>query len=137
MKGQSCVSLYWAEIRAERILGGSEQFGVSMPGLKRLFEALSRSRRLLQSTNDDIASLHQEFSKYRGNVWRLSFVTALFAEWWILTNRDPVASPGPCQDFICAAWCSLSPQAAPTDADWTSAIKVARVRCKVGEWRVC
>jgi hypothetical protein len=131
-----CARLYWAEVRAERILGASEQFGISMPSLKRLFDALSRTRGLLESTNDGIASLHHELSKYRGNVWRLSFVTALFAEWWILTNRDPVASLGPCQEFICAAWCSLSPHAAATDADWGSAIRVARSRCKPGEWRV-
>jgi hypothetical protein len=130
------AAVYWAEVRAECILGASEQLGVSIPSLKRLFEALSRSRRLLESTNDGIASLHHELSKYRGNVWRLTFVTALFAEWWILTNRDPVASPGPCQEFICAAWCSLSPHAAATDADWGSAIRVARSRCKPGEWRV-
>jgi hypothetical protein len=67
-------------------------------------------------------------SKYPGNVWRLSFVSSLFEGWWVLTGKDPKASPRPCQEFVCAAWCSLSPRAAPTDADWGGAIKVALAR---------
>ncbi len=112
-----------------------KQDNVSLPQGKPLLEAMSRSRRLLETGSQAIASLHRDLSKHRGNVWRLSFVTALFAEWWVLTAKDPKASPGPCHDFICAAWCSLSPVAAPTDADWASAIKVAKSRCKPGEWR--
>lgn len=127
--------LCWAERRVHVLLEASEQLGVSLPQGKPLLEAMSRSRRLLETGSQAIASLHRDLSKHRGNVWRLSFVTALFAEWWVLTAKDPKASPGPCHDFICAAWCSLSPVAAPTDADWASAIKVAKSRCKPGEWR--
>jgi hypothetical protein len=127
--------LCWAEWRVHVLLEASEQLGVSLPRLKPLLEAMSRSRRLLEKGSQAIASRHRDLSKYRGNVWRLSFVTALFTVWWVLTEKDPKASPGPCQDFICAAWCSLSPVAAETDADWTSAIKVAKSRCKPGEWR--
>ena len=131
-----CIQLYPAEMRAQLLLGRLDLLGLSLPRLKRLYDALSRSRILLESMNDDIASLHRELSKHRGNVWRLSFVTALFAEWWVLTAKDPKSSPGPCQEFICAAWCSLSPSAAPTDADWGSAIKVGLARCEPGRWRV-
>jgi hypothetical protein len=124
-----------AERKVHFLLEASEQLGVSLPELEPLLEAMSRSRRLLEQSSQAIASLHRDLSKHRGNVWRLSFVTALFAEWWVLTAKDPKASPGPCQDFICAAWCSLSTVAAATDADWVSAIKVAKSRCKPGEWR--
>jgi hypothetical protein len=103
--------LCWAERRVHVLLEASEPLGVSLPQLKPLLEAMSRSRRLLEKGSQTIASLHRDLSKHRGNVWRLSFVTALFAEWWLLTAKDPKASPGPCQDFICAAWCSLSPVA--------------------------
>jgi hypothetical protein len=127
--------LCWAEWRVHFLLEASEPLGVSLPQLKPLLGAMSRSRRLLETGSQAIASLHRDLSKHRGNVWRLSFVTALFAEWWVLTAKDPKASTGPCQDFICAAWCSLSPVAAATDADWASAIKVAKSRCKPGEWR--
>jgi hypothetical protein len=99
-------------------------------------DALSRSREILENSTRDSVALHKKLSRYRGDVWRLSFVRALFAEWWLLTGKDPKSSPRPCQDFICAAWCSLSPAAAPTDADWGSAIKVALARCEPGEWRI-
>jgi hypothetical protein len=127
--------LDWAERRVQSLLEASEQLPVSLPQLKPLLDTMSRSRRLLEKRARTFATLYRDLSKHRGNVWRLSFVTALFAEWWVLTAKDPKASLGPCQDFICAAWCSLSPGAAATDADWASAIKVAKSRCKPGEWR--
>jgi hypothetical protein len=130
------TALYAGEVRAEVIRANLDQLGDAVPRIKRLCESLSRSRELLEATAEGIVSARRDLSKRRGNVWRLSFVTALFAEWWILTAHDPKASPGPCQEFICAAWCSLSPLAAPTDADWGSAIKVARSRCRAGSWRV-
>jgi hypothetical protein len=70
------------------------------------------------------------------NVWRLSFVGALFVEWWVLSGKDPKPSLGPRQDFICAARYSPSPLAASTDADGGSAITVALARSKPGQWRV-
>jgi len=128
--------IHGAERKAQVLVDGLDLLELSLPRGKALLGALSRSRELLDSGTGDIASLHKQLSKYRGGVWRLSFVRALFTEWWVLTGKDPKASPGPCQDFICAAWCSLSPLAAPTDADWGSAIKVALARCKPDQWRV-
>jgi hypothetical protein len=128
--------IYGAERKAQVLVDGLDLLELSLPRGKALLGALSRSRELLESSTGDIAALHKQLSRYRGGVWRLSFVRALFAEWWLLTGMDPKSSPGPCQDFICAAWCSLSPAAAPTDADWGSAIKVALARCQPGEWRV-
>jgi len=128
--------IYGAELNAQVLLDGLDLLELSLPRRKALFGSLSRSRHLLAGASDDFASLHKQLSKYRGDVWRLSFVRTLFTEWWVLTGKDPKASPGPCQDFICAAWCSLSPLAAPTDADWGSAIKVALNRCQPGQWRV-
>jgi hypothetical protein len=128
--------MYGAEVKAQILVDGLGLLQLSFPRRKALLAALSRSRELLESTSSDIASLHKQLSKHRGNVWRLSFVSSLFAGWWVLTGKDPKSSPGPCQEFICAAWCSLSPAAAPTDADWGSAIKVALARCEPGQWRV-
>lgn len=128
--------LCWAEWRVQVLLEAGEQLGVSLPQGKPLLEAMSRSRRLLETGSHAVASLHRELSKYPGNVWRLSFVGALFAEWWLLTGKDPKPSAGPCQNFICAAWCSLSPIASETDADWASAIKVALSKHKPGAWRI-
>jgi hypothetical protein len=125
-----------AERNAKVLADGVDLLELSLPHGKALFAALSRSRGLFENAGEDIALLHKELSKHRGNVWRLSFVTSLFSGWWLLTGKDPKSSPGPCQEFICAAWCSLSPAAAPTDADWGSAIKVALTRCQPGEWRV-
>ena len=52
-----------------------------------------------------------------------SALSVLFSlEWWALTGKDPKPSAGPCQDFICAAWCSLSP----------SAIKVSPLLGQIG-----
>jgi hypothetical protein len=68
------------------------------PTPKALFKALSRSRsrELLENAAGDIASLHKQLSKHRGNVWRLSFVSSSFAGWWVLTGKDPKSSPAPC-----------------------------------------
>jgi hypothetical protein len=93
--------IYGAELKAQVLLDGFDLLELSLPRRKALFGALSRSRHLLEDASDDIASLHKQLSRYRGNVWRLSFVGALFAEWWVLTGKDP--RPNPCQDFICAA----------------------------------
>ncbi len=128
--------VYGAERKAKVLVDGLDLLELDLPRRKALLGALSRSRELLENSTRDIAALHKQLSRYRGGVWRLSFVRALFAEWWLLTGKDPKSSPGPCQEFICAAWCSLSPAAAPTDADWGSAIKVALARCQSGEWRV-
>jgi hypothetical protein len=97
---------------------------------KALLGALSRSRELLESSSGDIASLHRQLY-----VWRLGFVRSLFEGWWVLTGKDPKSSPGPSGLHLCCL-CSLSPAAAPTDADWGSAIKVALTRCQPGQWRV-
>jgi hypothetical protein len=129
--------IYGAERRAQIIVDGLDPLELSLPLGKPLLGALSQSRELLENISGDITALHKQLSRYRGGVWRLGFVRALFAEWWLLTGKDPKSSPGPCQEFICAAWCSLSLEAAPTDADWGSAIKVALARCQPGEWRVC
>jgi hypothetical protein len=128
--------IYGAELKAQVLLDGLDPLKLSLPCGKALFGSLSCSRHLLEGARDDLTSLQKQVSKYRGDVWRLSFVRKLFNEWWVLTGKDPKASPGPCQDFICAAWCSLSPLAAPTDADWGSAIKIALNRCQPGQWRV-
>jgi hypothetical protein len=125
-----------AERKAKVLVDGLDQLELSLPHRDALYGALSRSRELIEGGAGDIASLHKELSKYRGNVWRLSFVTSLFEGWWVLTGKDPKSSPGPCQDFICDACCSLSLKAAPTDADWASALKVALTRCEPGQWRV-
>jgi hypothetical protein len=127
--------IHGAERKAQVLVDGLDLLELSLPRGKALLGALSRSRELLENSTRNFVALHKQVSRYRGDVWRLSFVRALFAEWWLLTGKDPKSSPGPCQDFICAAWCSLSPAAAPTDADWGSAIKVALARCQPGEWR--
>lgn len=129
------AALHYAWVRAERLIDLSDELDLSDVDAAMLSEGTSALRDFLNDAQAGIASAHRELSKYGGNVWRLSFVRALFAEWWLLTGKDPKSSPGPCQDFICAAWCSLSPAAAPTDADWGSAIKVALARCQPGQWR--
>lgn len=126
---------FGAELNAQVLVDGLDALELSLPRRKGVFESLSRSREILENATGDIASLHKQLSKHRGNVWRLSFVSSLFAGWWVPTGKDPKSVLGPCQDFICAAWCSLAPAAAPTDADWGSAIKVALARCKPGQWR--
>jgi hypothetical protein len=129
------TELHFAWVRAERLLDLTDQLDILDVDAAALSDATSSLRDLLNDARGGIASAHRELSKFGGNVWRLSFVRALFTEWWVLTGKDPKASPGPCQDFICAAWCSLSPLATPTDADWGSAIKVALTRCQPGQWR--
>jgi hypothetical protein len=128
--------IYGAEVQAQVLLDGLDPLELSFQDGEELFRALLHARHLLECASDDFTSLHKELSKYRGDVWRLSFVPALFNEWWVLTGKDPKASPGPFQEFVCAAWCTLSPLAASADADWTSAIKIALNRCQPGQWRV-
>jgi hypothetical protein len=127
--------VFGAERKAQILVDGLDALELDLPHREDLLEALSRSRELLENSTRNFDALHKQVSRYRGDVWRLSFVRALFAGWWLLTGKDPKSSPGPCQEFICSAWCSLSPAAAPTDADWGSAIKVALARCEAGEWR--
>jgi hypothetical protein len=127
--------IYGAELEAQVLRDGLDPLELSFPDGEELLGSLSRSRQLLEGASDDFTSLHKQLSKYRGNVWRLSFVRSLFNEWWVLTGKDPKPSPGPCQDFICAAWCTLSERAADTNADWGSAIKTALNRCQPGQWR--
>jgi hypothetical protein len=117
------------------LLDASGQLNLSAVDAEALSDAMLSLRDHLGEAHAGIVSALRDLSKYRGNVWRLSFVAALFAEWWVLTGKDPKPSAGPCQDFICEAWCSLSPVATTTDADWASAIKVARSRYKPGAWR--
>jgi hypothetical protein len=100
-----CV-IYGAERRAQVLVDGLDLLELSFPRGKALLGSLSRSREVLENSTGDIAALHKQLSKYRGNVWRLGFVSSLFEGWWILTGKDPKSLPGPCQDFICAAWCS-------------------------------
>jgi hypothetical protein len=127
--------IYGAELQAQVLVDGLDLLELSLPRRKAIFKTLSHARRLLEGASDDFTSLHKQLSKNPGDVWRLSFVRKLFNEWWVLTGKDPKASPGPFQEFVCAAWCTLSPLAAPTDADWRSAIKTALNRCQPGQWR--
>ena len=85
--------MYGAEVKAHILVDGLDLLQLSFPRRKALLAALSRSRELLESTSGDIASLHKQLSKHRGNVWRLSFVTSLFAGWWVLTGKNPKSSP--------------------------------------------
>jgi hypothetical protein len=124
------------QYRVQTLLNVTEQLGLSAIDAQALSDAITSLQNLLGGAHKSIVSNHRELSKSRGNIWRLSFVAALFAEWWILTGKDPKPSAGPCQEFICAAWCSLSPVAAATDADWASAIKVALSRIDPGAWRM-
>jgi hypothetical protein len=130
-----CTSLDYALALVQPLRDASGQLNLSAIDAQALSDAMLSLRDHLGEAHAGIVSALRELSKYRGNVWRLSFVAALFAEWWVLTGKDPKPSAGPCQEFICAAWCSLSPVAAETDADWASAIKVARSRYKPGAWR--
>jgi hypothetical protein len=128
--------IYGAERKAQVLVDGLDLLELDLPHRGALLESLSRTYELLENSTGDITALHKQLSRYRGDVWRLGFVSSLFEGWWVLTGKDPKSSPGPCQDFICAAWCSLSPLAAPTDADWGSAIKVALARSEPSQWRV-
>jgi hypothetical protein len=128
-----CISLNYALALVQPLLDASGQLQLSAVHPDDLANAIVTLRNRLGEA--DIQSDLRELSKFRGNVWRLTFVASLFAEWWVLTGKDPKPSAGPCQEFICAAWCTLSSLAAETDADWASAIKVALSRCGPGAWR--
>ena len=77
-----------AELKAQVLLDSLDLLGLSLPRREALYGSLSRSRHLLEGARDDIASLHKQLSRYRGNVWRLSFVGSLFAECWVLTGAN-------------------------------------------------
>jgi hypothetical protein len=83
-----------AELKAQVLLDSLDLLGLSLPRREALYGSLSRSRHLLEGARDDIASLHKQLSRYRGNVWRLSFVGSLFAKCWVLTGKDPKPRPG-------------------------------------------
>jgi hypothetical protein len=118
------------------LMHASEYNDFRIPHLKTLTDAVVRSVIFLESTRPDIIERHLELSQHTGNVWRLSFVRGLFGSWWYLTGRDPVASAGPFQRFVIAAWCSLSPRASPDDADWRSSIQTCLKRSRPGDWRL-
>lgn len=126
-----------AEIQARALVA----VGLSVAGepmvrdIEKLAESLLISRHWIEKLQGEIASLHEHLSQPGGDIWRGAFVRSLFRTWWILADRDPKPNAGPFQRFVVAAWCSLSPDASETDADWTSAIKVQLSRCSPGEWR--
>ncbi|WLB24142.1 hypothetical protein [Bradyrhizobium japonicum] len=128
-----CISLDCSIRLVQPLIDASGQLELSAVHPEALSNAILSLRNQLGRA--DVPAVLGELSKYRGNVWRHNFVTALFAEWWVLTCKDPKPSAGPSQEFISAAWCSLSPLATTMDADWASAIKVALSRCKPGAWR--
>jgi hypothetical protein len=74
--------IYGAELKAQVLLDGLDPLELSFPDGEKLFRSLLHARLLLEGASDDFTSLHKQLSKYRGDVWRLSFVRALFNEWW-------------------------------------------------------
>jgi hypothetical protein len=80
-----------------------------------------------------IEALHLERSRYRGNLWRQSFVGSLFYTWWTLTNSDPSSSSAPFLEFVEMSWSSLSPDDLP-EVNWESAIKSCLGRDPERSW---
>src|SRR5262249_8086679 len=113
----------------------SGQLELSALHLEPLSTAITSLRRELGEAEAAIQSARRELPRDRGDGWRLSLWAALFPVWWVLTGKDPKPSAGPFQDFVCAAWCSLSSRKTTTDADWASAIKVALSRYEPAAWR--
>ncbi|MBR1154594.1 hypothetical protein [Bradyrhizobium sp. JYMT SZCCT0428] len=127
--------------RVQSVLEGVEDLGFSLSRIESLAEALLVSEEQLIKARPLIKALHLELSRKHGvewqrSVWRRSFVKALFSAWWWLTEKDPKSSAGPFQRFVIASWCSLSPEAAPDDADWKNAISGALSNSRPGEWHI-
>jgi hypothetical protein len=132
-----CTALGPAYRDANMLLEASEHIDLeAIPRRKQLAETMLVLLSLLPSAQPAMAGLHQELSQNTGDVYRLSFVRSLAGVWWQLAGADPSPSAGPFQEFVIAAWCSLSSDAASTDADWRSAIETAMRRVGDGEWRI-